>query len=55
MTEKEMIMAIAICELLGESVTPKEVEKAFETAKKKLDRLSRPPTEAIVTHARRRE
>jgi len=55
MEEKEMILALAICDLLGKSVTPKDVERAFETARKKLERLGQPPREARVSHAHRRE
>jgi hypothetical protein len=55
MTEKEIILAIAICELLGKSVSEKDVRKAVEKAEKRLDQSRRPPTEAIVTHARRHD
>ena len=36
MDESDVILALAICDLLGKSVTPKDVEKAFEKAKKRL-------------------
>lgn len=52
MEEREMVLAIEICELPGKSVSAKEVEKAHEKAKKKLERLDRPPKEAIVTYVR---
>jgi hypothetical protein len=55
MDDKDMILAMAICDLLGKSVTGKEVEKAFEAARKKLERSSQPPRPAKVTHAHRRD
>jgi hypothetical protein len=39
MDENEMILALAICDLLEKSVTPEAVEKAFEKAKKRLGNL----------------
>jgi hypothetical protein len=55
MKDQEIILAMAICELLGESVSEKDIRKAVEKAKKRLDQSRRPPTPAIVTHARRRD
>jgi hypothetical protein len=54
MTEDDaIVLAMAVCDLLGESVTEKDVKKAMEKAEKRLEQSRRPPTEAIVTHARR--
>ena len=39
MDENDMVLAMAICELLGKTVEPKDVEKAFNVARKKLERL----------------
>jgi len=55
MTDKDIILAMAICDLLKNPVTEKDVEKAVERAQKRLNQSRRPPTEAIVTHARRRD
>jgi hypothetical protein len=55
MDEHEMILALAICELLGKTVTPDDVEKAFEKAKKRLERSRQPPREPIISYAHRRE
>ncbi|MGD0912695.1 MAG: hypothetical protein ABR928_12415 [Terracidiphilus sp.] len=53
MDEKDMILAMAICELLGESVTPQAVEKAFEKARNQFYRPNHPPRQAKISHARR--
>lgn len=57
MDENEMVLALAICDLLEKSVTPEAVEKAFEKAKKRLERLRhpQPPREAILSRVNRRE
>jgi hypothetical protein len=55
MNEKDVILALAICDLLGKSVTPKEVEKAFEKAEKRLELSRQPRREAKLTHAHRSE
>ena len=57
MDENEMILALAICELFEKSVTPEAVEKAFEKAKKRLERLRhpQPPKEVKISYADRRE
>jgi hypothetical protein len=57
MDEHDMILPLAICDLLEKSVTPEAVEKSFEKAKKRLERLRnpRPPREAILSHAHRRD
>lgn len=53
MDEEDMILALAICDLLGKSVAPKDVEKAYEIAKKRLERLDQPPRPAKVSYAHR--
>jgi hypothetical protein len=55
MDDHDMILALAICDLLEKSVTPRDVEKAFERAKKSLERSGQPPKEAKISYARRRE
>lgn len=55
MNDHDIILALAVCQLLGKSVTPKDVEKAIEDVEKRLERSHHPPREAIVTQARRRE
>jgi two-component SAPR family response regulator len=55
MEKNDMILALAICDLLGKPVTPKEVEKAFEKAEKSLELPRNPPRDAIVSHAHSRE
>jgi hypothetical protein len=55
MDENDMVLALAICELLGQSVSPSDVEKAFEKARKKLERLGQPSREAKISHAHRRD
>ena len=42
MDENEMILALAICDLLEKSVTPEAVEKAFKKAEKRLEHLRNP-------------
>jgi hypothetical protein len=48
---------LAICDLLEKSVTPEAVEKAFEKAKKRLERFRHPqaPKEVKISYARRRK
>jgi hypothetical protein len=57
MDEREMLLIITACELLGKSVTPRDIEKASETAKKRLEHFlhPQPPREPIVSHVRDRE
>jgi hypothetical protein len=55
MDEREMAIALALCDLLGESVTPQAVQKAFEKAKKRLESAGQPPREPKVSYARGRE
>jgi hypothetical protein len=55
MDNNDMILAVAICELLGKSVTETDVKKAFEAARKKLERSGQPPREAKISHAHRRD
>jgi hypothetical protein len=51
----DMILALAICDLLGKSVTIKDVEKAIERVKKRLELAGQPPREAKVSHVQRRD
>jgi hypothetical protein len=39
MDEREILLVMTSCELLGKSVTPKDIEKASEKAKKRLGNL----------------
>ena len=55
MDERDMLLVLTICELLGKSTKASTVEKAFENAKKELDRLGRPPREAQISYARRHD
>jgi hypothetical protein len=56
MTEDDVIiLAMAVCELLGKSVTEKDVKKAIDKAEERLKQSRRPPTEAIVTRGGRRD
>lgn len=55
MDDKDMILALAICELLGQSFKPAEIERAFEKVREKYYRPPRPPREAKISHARRRD
>jgi hypothetical protein len=57
MDEREMLLVMTACELLDKSVTLKDIEKASEKAKKRLDGFlyPKPPREAIVSHVRDRE
>jgi len=55
MDDRDVILALAICDLLGKSVTPRDVEKAFEKAKKQLERLGQPPRPAKISYAHRHE
>ncbi len=49
MTEENIILVTAICNLMGKSVKPKSVEKALEDAEEELIkyRSGRPPREAV--------
>lgn len=42
MNDHDLTLALAICELLEKSVTPEAVEKAFEKAKKRVERYRNP-------------
>jgi hypothetical protein len=57
MDEREMLLVMTACELLEKSVTPKDIEKASEKAKKRLEGFlyPKPPREPIVSHVRGRE
>ena len=52
MDDNEMILALAICSLLGKSVTPKDVERAIEQVEKRLELNRQPPREVKISHAR---
>ena len=54
MDEREMLLVLTICDLLGRSFKAAQIEQAFERAKKQLGRPSQPPREAKKTYARRR-
>jgi hypothetical protein len=53
MDERDMLLVLTICELLGKPTKASAVEKAFENAKKELGRLGRPPREAQISNVRR--
>lgn len=55
MDDHDIILVMAICELLGKSVAPKDVEKAIEKAREKLERSGQPPRAAVTSHAHRRD
>ena len=41
MDQNEMLLVLTVCELLGQSKTPKEIEKAYQNAMKVLDDWNR--------------
>lgn len=53
MNEKDMVLALAIWDLLGKSVTQKDVDQAFQRAKKTLERSRRPSKEAKISYGPR--
>ncbi|MDR3725508.1 MAG: hypothetical protein P4K86_00560 [Terracidiphilus sp.] len=57
MDDHDIVLAMAICEILGESVKPDVVEREFEKAKERLYRIRHPrePRQAKLTHAIRRD
>ena len=58
MTNEEVqLVVMTVCELLDKSVTPKEIDKAHEKAKKRLENFLHPkgPREPIVSRVRDRE
>jgi hypothetical protein len=55
MTEKDKLLILTVCDLFGKSFKPAEMERAFERAKKLLDRPNQPPREAKKTYAIRRD
>jgi hypothetical protein len=55
MNEKDKLLVMTACELLGKSVTPNEVEMVFERIKKRLELSRLPPREAKVTYGPRHE
>jgi hypothetical protein len=48
MDEREMLLVLTICELLGKSFDAPEVERAYETAKETLRRAKESPRSAYV-------
>jgi hypothetical protein len=55
MNDHDITLALAICNLLGKSVTVKDVEKAIEQVEKRLEFNRQPPREVKISHAIRRE
>jgi hypothetical protein len=55
MTDDDIVLAMAICELLEKSVTQKDIENAVDWARKRLNQSRRPPAEAIVTRGGRHD
>lgn len=57
MDQREMLLIMTACQLLGESVTPKDIEREYEKAKKRLEGFlhPKPPREPIVSHVRHKE
>ncbi len=51
MNEHEMLLAMAICELLGKDVYPNQVAEAFKHAQEKLKSIGNP--QAIIPSRRR--
>jgi hypothetical protein len=54
MEDDEIILAMAICELLGRTVKPEQVEEAFEKARERFYRPAHAPRQAKISHAHRR-
>lgn len=52
--EEEMILALAICEILGRPTKPDEIQEAFDTAHEKFYRPQQSPRPAKKTYAHRR-
>jgi hypothetical protein len=55
MTEKDKLLVMTACKLLGKDVKFTDVEKAFDEVKKRLELSRLPPREAKVSHAIRRD
>ncbi len=55
MNDHDIILAMAICQLLGKSVTPKDVEKAIEKAEERFCRPPHQPIQAKISHVRRHD
>jgi hypothetical protein len=55
MDDKDLLLVMTICDLLGKPVKPEEVDKAFAKAQERLERSGRPPREAKISHAHRRD
>jgi hypothetical protein len=53
--DDEIILAMAICELLGQPKSAKDVEKAIEKVRERLEKARQPPREAKVTYGHRRD
>jgi hypothetical protein len=55
MDDHDITLALAICQLLGKPVKPKDIEKAIEDVEKRLELSRLPPREAKKTNAHHRE
>jgi hypothetical protein len=57
MGHDEMLLVMTVCELLGKSFSPKEIEKAHQKATEQLEHFQhpKPPRDAVLSHARRKE
>ena len=55
MDRNEMLIVLTVIELLDQSKSIPEIERAYEKARKKLDRPNHPPKEAKLTYAIRRD
>ena len=51
MNQHDMLFILTLCELLDKSVEPKEVERAYEEAKRKLEAHRQPTPEATFSRA----
>ena len=49
MNQHDMLLILTLCELLEKSVEPKEVERAYEEAKRKLEAHREPPPEGYIS------
>jgi hypothetical protein len=55
MEEDYIILGMAICELLGQPKTAKDVERTIEKIQIRVEQAGQPTREAKVTYARRRK
>lgn len=56
MNERETLLVLTLCELIcpEKNVEPKEVQRAYQEAKRKLDADRQPPPEGYISRAPRR-